>query len=340
MDVPLKHQTFDRTPMRLSSTLAVSLISALLALAGTQGVHAQAYPSKPITFIVPFPAGGSQDSMARLFGRRLGEELGQPVVVENKVGAGGGIGTLAVVTAPPDGYTLLVTSNGPLAVIPHLYKNAKYTASDLAPIGMLFSAPFFVTVPASSPYKTFNELVQRGKQPNPPMFGSTGSGNASHLLAEMINSTAGTSFNHVPYKGGAPLSISLISGETQWALQMAVDSKPNVDAGKLRALAVLASKRSPPWLDAPTLTELGYPGLEYGSWSALLAPARTPRPIIDLLNQKVRKILAEPEITARLRSLGAEPGMPVNTPEKLSELIENESRVFRKAVIDAKVQAD
>lgn len=318
----------------------------VLAAAGAgalpRGMAQPAYPSRPVTLVVPFPAGGSQDGAARLIGKRLQEELGQPVVVENKPGAGGGIGVQAVVSAAPDGHTLLITSNGPLAIIPHLYKTARYTAADLAPIAMLFTAPFFVTVPAQSPYRTAREWLDSGKvgAAGAPMYGSTGSGNASHVVAEMINVAAGTKFPHVPYKGGAPLTTALIAGETAWALQMAVDSKPFVDAGKLRPLAVLSAKRSAPWPDVPTLAELGIRGVDYGSWSALLAPAKTPRPIIDLLNRKIRKILLEPEVAGKLHALAAEPGLPTNTPERLGEIIAAESRAFRQAITDANVHVD
>ncbi len=330
----------------METTMTLTRRDVVLAAIGTgvllQGVAQPSYPHGPVTLVVPFPAGGSQDGAARLIGKRLQDELGHTIVVENRAGAGGGIGVQAVASAAPDGHTLLITSNGPLAIIPHLYKTARYTAADLTPIAMLFTAPFFVTVPAQSPYRTARDWLASGKASAAaaPMYGSTGSGNASHVVAEMINLAAGTKFPHVPYKGGAPLTTALISGEIAWALQMAVDSKPFVDAGKLRPLAVLSARRSAPWPDVPTLEELGIRSLDYGSWSALLAPARTPRPIVDLLNQKVCKILLEPEVAGKFRSLAAEPGLPTNTPERLGEIIAAESRAFRQAIIDAKVQVD
>lgn len=320
-----------------------SWISAAAALSGLVpfSLHAQQYPAKPITIIVPFPPGGSQDSMARLFGKRFQEELGQPVIVQNKPGAGGGIGALAVARSPADGYTLLVTSNGPVNIIPSLYKSAGYTGRDFSAIAMFFTAPFFLLVPATSPYKTVQELLESGRKRGATLnYGSTGSGNMSQIASEMINAAAGTSFVHVPYKGGAPLTTALIAGEVHWALQQSVDAKPQVDAGRLRPLAVLSLKRAEPWPQVPAMAELGIHGLETESWSGLVAPAATPRPIITLLNQTINRILKEPAVYSRLNDVGATPGMPNNTPEAFDALLARETALFAKAIKDGNIKAD
>ena len=302
---------------------------------------AQTYPAKPITFVVPFPPGGSQDGMARLFGKRIHEELGQPVIVVNKPGAGGGIGALSVARAPADGYTFLVTSNGPVNIIPSLYKTAGYSGRDFAGVGMFFTAPFFLLVPASSPFKTVQELLEHGRRKNVPLnYGSTGSGNMSQIASEMINLAAGTAFVHIPYKGGAPLTTALIAGEVQWALQQSVDAQPQVSAGRMRPLAVLSLKRSEPWPQVPAMAELGIHGLETESWSGLVAPAGTPRAVIALMNQTINRILQEPAVAGRLRDVGATPGMPNNTPEGFDALLARETALFAKAIREGNIKAD
>lgn len=326
--------------MKLLRTWICAVFATTAAL-GAMPVHAQQYPSRPITFVVPFPPGGSQDSMARLFGKRIHEELGQPVIVQNRPGAGGGIGALSVAKAPADGYTFLVTSNGPVNIIPSLYKSAGYTLRDFTGVAMFFTAPFFLVVPASSPFKSVQELLERGRQKNEPLnYGSTGSGNMSQIASEMINGAAGTAFVHVPYKGGAPLTTALISGEVQWALQQSVDAKPQVDAGRIRPLAVLSLKRSEPWPQVPAMVELGIHGLETESWSGLVAPAGTPRQIIVLMNQTINRILQEQAVSGRLRDVGATPGMPTNTPEAFDSLLARETALFAKAIRDGNIKAD
>ena len=326
-----------------------SPISRRRALAATAGAlaspwaSAQAdYPSRPLTFVVPYPPGGSQDSMARMFGQRLSEELKQPVIVQNKPGAGGAIGTQFVAKSAPDGYTFLVTSNGPLTILPFMTGAPAYKHTDFSPVFMFFTAPFYLLVPAKSEFRTIGQLLARGrdKAATPLPYGTTGNGTMSHLSSEMINHAAGTAFSHVPYKGGAPLTVALITGEAAWALQQAADAKPQVDAGKIRPIAVLSPTRSQPWPNVPTLSESGVSGLETVSWSGLLAPAGTPAPVVAKVNAALAKILKEPAIDARLRGAGLNPGLPDNTSAGFAAFLDMEARIFGKAVREVGLKAD
>jgi tripartite-type tricarboxylate transporter receptor subunit TctC len=327
--------------MKHGFTRRDALLASLASAAPSFTLAQAEFPSKPITFVVPYPPGGSQDTMARLFGQHLSEELKQPVIVQNKPGAGGAIGCQFVAQSPADGYTMVITSNGPLTILPFMTDAPAYRHTDFAPVFMFFTAPFFLVVPASSPFKNAADLIARGRQKDRPAltFGTTGNGTMSHLSSEMINRSAGTSFIHVPYKGGAPLTLALISAETDWALQQAADAKSQVDAGKIRPIAVLSPERSAPWPDVPTLKELGIGGLETLSWSGLLAPARTPRPVIARVNAVLSRILLDPAIDAKLRSTGVVPGLPNNTPAGFASFLDAEARIFGKAVREIGLRA-
>ncbi len=278
---------------------------AALSVCLSAAAWGQEYPSKPIRIIVTYPPGGGTDITARLIGKRLSENLAQPVIVENKAGAGGSFGTAAVAKSAPDGYTLLLGNPGPNAINPALYANLGYDAErDFAPISVLTVMPMLLCVEAASPIKSVADLIALGKAGERNInFGSSGNGSLSHLAGEMFNSLAGTRFIHVPYKGASPLTLATLTGEVQVGLLAGPDAFPQVKAGKLRAIGNLSSVRSPSFPDVPTLTEAGVRGLDIQIWYGLLAPARTPAPVIERLNKELQAILGESETRERLAAL-------------------------------------
>lgn len=309
----------------------VLLVAAMLGFGA--GAHAQAFPTQTMKLIVPFPAGGGTDSLGRLLGQRLAEELGQPLVVENRAGAGGALGTRQVAKATPDGHTLLLVPSGPITVIPHASKDIGYRLADLMPVAIVFRSPFLVVVPATSPYQRLGDLLQHGRGAGPAAaYGSAGSGAASHLGSEMLNAAAGTAFMHVPYKGTPAALLALYAGDVQWVLAGATDVKGQLDGGRLRALAVMSQKRSPLFPQVPSMAEAGLPGLESDIWFGLFVPAKTPPSTVDLLNRTVRKILAEPAFAARTRDLAGEPPTEGNLPAAISTYLEKESAANRALV--------
>jgi tripartite-type tricarboxylate transporter receptor subunit TctC len=322
--------------MQPAKRLAAALAAVFVTIAQgalVQGAHAQGYPSKPIRIVAPYPPGGAADITSRIVGKRLAEELGQPVLVENKPGAGGGVGTQFVARSAPDGYTLLLSNPGPASVNPVLFKDVGYhPENDFQPIGVVITAPLFVVVPASSPIRNMKDLVELGKSKKDANlnFGSSGIGALSHLGGELLNIAAGTQFQHVPYKGAAPLGLALLSGEVQWSFLPGPDAFPQIRAGKLRPLAVAGATRTPLSPDTPTLIESGMPGFGVTLWYGLLAPAKTPRPVVDVLHRTLTKIMAEPEMKAKFLELSAEPN--VSTPEGLAAIIKAELAQYTRAV--------
>lgn len=282
------------------------------------------YPTKPVTIVVPYAAGGGTDVTARVIGKRLAERLGQPVIIDNKPGAGGSIGTGFVAKAAADGHTLLLANPGPNAINPHLYPKLPYDAEkDFAPITLLTSLPVVFCVAASSPVKSMADLVALGKKAGAAAnYGSSGNGSVSHLGTELLNMATGAKFTHVPYKGAAPMAAALISGEIQLGLVNGLDAIPLLNSGKLRALAVPLPARSPILPEVPSTAELGLPDVRVEFWYGLLAPAGTPRAVVDRLNRELRGILVEPEIKARLMQLGSVPAP--STPEELGLRIKSE----------------
>jgi tripartite-type tricarboxylate transporter receptor subunit TctC len=316
---------------RVSRCLAA--VTAAVTMMTSAGVLAQAYPSKPIRIIVPYPPGGTADVTSRILGKRLSEELGQPVLVENRPGAGGGIALQLAAKSPPDGYTLVQGNPGTNAINPALYPNLGYNPeTDFTPIGVVVTAPLFLVVSATSRIRTVRDLIALGTSKNTGAltFGSSGNGAPSHLGGEMFNTASGTSFVHVPYKGASPLTVALLSGEVHWAFLPGPDAIPQFRGGKMRPIAVAGSKRSPLSPDTPTLNESGFTDFDLSLWYGLLAPARTPQPIVDLLHQKLAKILGEAEIRTKLHDLSAEPSL--NTPEEFAALIRTEIEKYARAV--------
>ena len=318
---------------KLLSILALGVLTAT-------GAHAQAWPSKAINLIVPFPAGGSTDSVARAIGPKITAKLGQPVVVDNKAGATGTIGATQVKRAAPDGYTFLVTSLGPLVIAPHLIKGMQYDAlKDFDPITVAVQAPNVLVVPANSPYKSLADLMAALKaNPGKVTFASSGNGTSDHLTAELFWQRTGTKGVHVPYKGGAPVLNDLLGGQVDATFTNINILVPSIVAGKLRALATTGAKRSPQLPDVPTLDELGIKGVTVYSWQAFAAPKGTPADIRSKLQVAIAEALKDPEVNKHLLDLGFE--IVANTPEEFTAFQASEFARWKKVIEAGKITAD
>ena len=316
----------------LFSAFAVSSASlAFIALSAPQA-HAQAYPSKTIRFVVPYPAGGPLDTVARLLGAKVGESVGQPVVVENKPGAGGNIGADIVAKSPADGYTILMGAVATHAINPSLYKSIPYDPiRDFAPVTQVASTPNVLVVNPGVPAKDVKELIAYAKaNPGKLSFGSGSIGSAGHLAGELFKATAGVDMVHVPYKGAAPAMQDLIGGRIQLMFDNLASSLGQVKAGKVRALAVTTAKRSPLAPDLPTIAETGVPGFDISTWFGIFAPAGTPKPALDRLHAEFAKALAAADVRDRMTSMGAEP--VGNTPDEFAAFVRSEGEKYSKVI--------
>jgi len=285
---------------------------------------AQSWPTKPVKVVVPAPAGSSLDFIVRTLGNRLSTRWGQPVIVDNKPGAGGMLGMSAVAKAAPDGYTLGIGFNGPIAFAPFMYKQMAYDpVKDLAPIVMTSSQPNVLAVPANHPAKTVQEFVSWARaQPNGVAYGSVGAGSSSHLTMELLRTTAGFEATHVPFNGSPPAGISLASGETQALFTVAPALLPLVASGRIRLLAVTSAKRMEGMEQLPTIAESGYPGFEALAWNGLFSAAGTPAAVIAKVNADVNAALKEPEVQAAFAKQGLVPGG--GTPQALASFMAQE----------------
>lgn len=305
-----------------ASVVVASLAWGMLGVVGVaQGQGQGAYPNRVIRIVVPFAPGGTADIVARLLADPLREELGQTVVVENRPGAGGNVGGEIVARAAPDGYTLLLASAGPTVINPSLYPKMTFDpARDLAPVTMISRDHNLMAVNAALPVTTVSEFIAYARTHNGQVtFGSPGNGTPAQLAGELLNQTAGLRMQHVPYKGSGPAVADLVAGHITLLIDNMPPLWPHVQSGKLRALAVASDKRVPIAPDVPTAVEAGLKGFTVTAWKGLMAPAGTPRPIIDRLNQATLKILARPEMRKRLIDQGAEP--VGNTPEQFAQQI-------------------
>ena len=319
--------------------LAVAGAAALAALACVPA-FGQAWPAKPVKFVVPFPPGGSVDPLARLVGAKLSDALGQQFVIENKPGASGSIGTALVAKSPPDGYTFVVVfdSHG---VNPSLIQNMPFdTLKDLAPVMLVGTAPYAIATAASKPYKTLADVVQAAKaKPDSVSFGSVGNGTMGHLAMTLIQQAGGYKLIHIPYKGGGPMSADAIGGQLELAVGSVAVLSQHVRGGKLRAVAVTGEKRSGTMPDVPTLAEQGVPGITAYAYWAILAPAATPRPIIDRLNAELGKALRLPDLNKQLtEQLGMD--LMISTPEALQKWTVDEIARWGKVIRDGGIKAD
>jgi tripartite-type tricarboxylate transporter receptor subunit TctC len=303
------------------------IAAAALCLSASWGnAQAQNYPSRAITLVIPFAPGGSTSIVGRGIADKMSELLGEKVVVDNRPGAGGTVGTRAVAKSDPDGYTLLLGYTGTLAIGPSLYKNVGYDPrKDFAPIGLIGNAPNSLVVNLSFPAKTVAELVAYAKaNPGKVNFGSAGAGTASHITGEYFARSAGITLVHIPYKGTGPALTDLLGGHIPMAFAPIPASHPNVTAGKLRALAVTSTTRSGLLPDVPTMVEAGLPGFDASLYYGLAAPAGTPRPIIDKLNKALRDALASDEVKKQLGNDGTE--ITPGTPEDYADFIDKDEK--------------
>ena len=316
-------------------------LSAALALIAATGALAQStYPTRPITMVVGFAPSGGTDITARIIARKLSDTIGQGVVVENRAGAGGNIAADAVAKATPDGYTILLTSVGPLAVAPHQIANLPYNPlTDLAPITMAVMFANVLVVNASVPAHTLAEYVRlANSKPGTMTYGTSGIGGAGHLAGELLRITAKADLVHVPYKGGGPAMADLLGGQIPSSFASAPSAVPHVKASKIRALATTGATRSASFPDVPTIAESGYPGYEATNWYAFVAPAKTPRDIVERLNREIVKVLNAPDVREQLLKNGMEP-MP-GTSEALARHIDREFRVWGRVVKEAGIRAE
>ena len=310
-----------------------------VALFASSALAQTAYPNRAIKIVVPFAAGGPSDVMARTLAQRLNVAFGQPVVVENRTGAAGAIGAEYAAKSAPDGYTLLLAQVGD-TISMGLFPNLPYNfQKDFAPISLVGQTAFILVTHPSVPANSLRELIALAKsKPGALTFGSSGAGAASHLAGELLKGMAGVDILHVPYKGQAPATTDLLSGQISLMFNNPITSLAHVKAGRLRALAVTTAKRSSSLPEVPTIAESGLPGFDVGFWLGALAPTGTPRPIIDRLNAEMVKAVQMPEVLERLAALGVEP--IGSTPESFARTIDSEVTRWAKVIKDAGVKAD
>ena len=312
---------------------AAATIAALLCTAFfTTATLAQSYPSRPIKLLVPIPPGGAPDIVARVLGQALSEAMGQPVVVENRVGSNGNIASEVTAKAAPDGYTLLLCADSQIVINPHLYKNRMPldTLKDLTPVATIASNQFALAVNPALPVKTFEEFIAYAKKASPPLaYASGGNGSQHHLSMEMLKARAGIELVHVPYKGGTPAATATVAGETM-AVFSGTSNAAQIKSGRLRALAVTGAHRSDTFPELPTIGQF-YPGYEVTIWLALYGPPGMPEPVLAKLRAEINKLLARPEIKQRLHGAGGlEPY--ITTPGEFSAIMRRDYDKYGKVV--------
>lgn len=321
-----------RTATRLAAACATSLVLVFTGLCVAHAQPAASYPSKPIKLIVPFPAGGGGDTLARLVMQRAAKELGQPVVVENLGGAGGNVGSATAAKAPADGYTLLYGTNGTHAINHAIYKSPGFNPSrDFEPVTQLTRIAAMVVVRPTLQVNSMAELTKLLKaNPGKYTFGSAGNGTTSHLAGEIYKSRAGLAVVHIPYRGGAQAMTDLMGGQVDMMIEVMPNAAPQAKSGRVKPLAVTTATRVAGWPDLPTIAESGLPGFDVSAWDAIFVPAGTPRPIVNRLNEAINKALADPELRAQLQSRGAE--VAPGTPEELARHIAGSMTLWGDAV--------
>jgi tripartite-type tricarboxylate transporter receptor subunit TctC len=324
----------------INSILAAMAATWACGAAAQKPEATDSYPARPIRFICPYVPGGAGDIFTRTVGQKLSEALGQAVVVDNRPGANGGIGTDIVAKAQPDGYTLLMGNSGPLTINPVLYKKVPYDPiRDFAPISQGTSYMYVLVVPPSLPVANVNDFIAVLKsKPGQMTYGSTGIGGGNHLSGEMLNLIAGTQSIHVPYTGSAAALAALLGGQLNYMFDTVITAVPHVRAGKLRALGVTSRGRSLALPDVPTLDAMGLKGFELTQWQAVVAPAGTPRPIVDLLYRAVIEALKKPDVIERLATQGGNE-LVGNTPEEFAQVIRSDLAKYSKLVKAANIQA-
>jgi tripartite-type tricarboxylate transporter receptor subunit TctC len=327
-------------PLNKLARASIAFSCAVLALFGADARAQAPWPSKPIVYVVPFPPGGNTDTLARLLSKDLAAALGQPVVVENKPGAGGNLGSDFVAKAAPDGYTIVGGTISSHAINPSMYQKMPYDAvKSFEPVIMIGRLPLVLVVNVATPYKTYADLVKAAKaKPGEISYATPGNGTSPHLAAELLKGLVGIDIAHIPYKGSAPAVGDVVAGHVPMMFDSMLVVGQHIKAGKLRPLMVAASKRLDSLPDVPTAAELGVQGFEVSSWQAVFAPAGTPKPIVQRLNAEIARIMQTPEIKARLAGLEVQPdGGP---PESLAEYQKAEVAKWAKVVKQAGIKAD
>ena len=321
--------------------MSVSRVLSLILFALVSfSSHSQTWPTKPVKFIVPYPPGGTVDPLARMVGAKLTEPLGQAFVVENRAGAGGLVGTGVAAKAAPDGYTFLFVFDNH-AVNPSLVANVPFdTLKDFAPVMLVGTAPYAIVAHASRPFRSFTDVVQAAKaKPDSVSIGSIGNGTLGHLTVALAQQVGGFRINHIPYKGGGPMTQDLLGGQIDLGIGSAALLTPHVRSGKVRAVATTGDKRASSLPDVPTLVEQGIPGVTAHAWWGVLAPAGTPSPILDKFHAELKKALNLPDVRKTLtENLGME--LVVSSPEELQKWIVAEMQRWGKVVKDNKIRAD
>ncbi|QYY25034.1 tripartite tricarboxylate transporter substrate binding protein [Diaphorobacter sp. MNS-0] len=323
------------TRRTLLASLAVAAAGAL-----PLGALAQNFPTKPITIIVPFSAGGTTDILARIVGQGLTTELGQSVVVDNKPGAGGNIGGSLAAKAAADGYTLFMGTVGTHAINQSLYKKMPFDpVKDFAPLSRVATVPNLLVAHPSQPFKTVKEMIAYAKaNPGKITFGSPGSGASPHVSGELFKSMTGTDLLHIPYKGSAPAMTDLLGGQTSVMFDNMPSAIQHVRSGKLRPIAVTTAKRSPELPDVPTIAEAGVPGYEATSWFGMFAPAGTPKPVLDKLHAALIKVLNQADVKKKIAEQGGD--VVAETPAQFAAFIKAESVKWGKVVKESGATAD
>ncbi len=317
-----------------------SLVGGIALLGLPAGaVHAQTYPSKPITVIVPFPPGGTTDLVARTIGQKLSEAWGQSVVIDNRGGAGATLGAGIAARAPADGYTLFIGAVHH-TIATSVYKKLSYDfQKDFTPVALVAAVPNVLVVNASLPVKSVNELIAYAKaNPGTLTFGSNGAGTAQHLIGAQFNIMAGTDITHVPYKGSGPLTTDLVGGQISMSFDSLTSNLPHIKSGKLRALAVVTAKRSALLPEVPTMQEAAPPGFVITTWYGVMAPARTPPEIVKRLNAEIVKILGLTDVKKRLADGGVE--TLGSTPEEMAAYVRDETEKFAKLAREARITVE
>jgi len=334
------HSGGERMGVRAGRMVIAAAVALILARGGSLAQTAtDSYPTKPIRFILPFPPGGGTDILGRIVAERLTSSLGQPVVLENRGGAGGNVGAEAAAKAAPDGYTIVLVAPS-LAISPSLYTRLNYDpVKDLAPISLVGTVPNVLITHPSLPAQTLAEFIALAKtKPGGMNFGSGGSGTSNHLAGELFNNVAGVRLVHVPYKGVNLAMNDVLGGQIQLVVIGIPAAAPHIKAGRLRAFGVIAPQRSPALPEVPTVAEAGLSNFEVTTWYGVLAPAGTPRPIIGRLNAELVRVMHAPDLQARFAATGTEPR--TSTPEEFADYIRQEIAKWGKVVRDANLKAD
>jgi tripartite-type tricarboxylate transporter receptor subunit TctC len=323
--------------MKLVCALVFSLLSGT---APGVAVSAQEYPGKPVRVVVPYAAGGNADIWARILAQKLTDSMKQPFVVENKPGANGGIGTDFVAKSSPDGYTLLAVASGPIVVNPTLYTKVPYDPlRDFAPIAQCVVYQYVLVTRAEAPYKSIQDLMAAAREkPGALSYGSTGVGGGNHLAGELFGLAAGASLVHVPYKGSAPALADLLGGQLSFMFDTVITSVPHIRSGKLRAFAVSSAKRASSLPEVPTMQEAGVKGFDISQWQGVLAPAGTPRAIIDKLNAEIVRAMHAPDVHERIAVQGGNE-IVTGSPDDFSSLIRKELQQYARLIREAKIPA-